>query len=214
MDKSVKVFDPRTNKDLVINDAIERGLIDKTSGMIIDPKSGALLSIKEAVKRGVVSVTGAPLVTGKHECDAGGVESSEITSRKVRHTHTHGHFDNVSGRRDHHLHHHHHHNKNNHRSHSDTKRYSKKKTPIEHDLEFLNSDFVMANLGLGDGGSVITNIKLKNEEGVKRTNLKSGDVTMHKVKGDYKETVLQPGHSPKVTSKGSYENEIKQKITK
>lgn len=32
MDKSVRIFDPKSNKDLTINDAIERAIIDKTSG--------------------------------------------------------------------------------------------------------------------------------------------------------------------------------------
>jgi len=32
MDKSVRIFDPKSNKDLTINDAIERAILDKTSG--------------------------------------------------------------------------------------------------------------------------------------------------------------------------------------
>ena len=36
MDKSVRIFDPKSNKDLTINDAIERAIIDKTSGMLYD----------------------------------------------------------------------------------------------------------------------------------------------------------------------------------
>lgn len=125
MDKSVRIFDPRSNKDLVINDALERGIIDKTSGMVIDPKSGGcggLLSIKEAVKRGIVSVTGAPVVTGHHEAADGGIESAVITSRKLRHHNQHGHFDSVHERRDFHSHRHRHrHQQKNHSEHIDSK---------------------------------------------------------------------------------------------
>ena len=199
MDKSVRVFDPRSNKDLCINDAIERALIDKTSGMIIDPKSGGcggLLSIKEAVKRGVVSVTGAPLVTGHHESE-GGVESAVITSRKLRHTNQHGHFDNVEN---HHLH------KHRHQHHSsETKRVSSKvKTRIEHDTEYLSSDLLHSIDAsfVAAGGSVT--IKQANEEGRKRYT-REGDV-IQRVRGDFKETVLEAGRAAKVTSKGSYEN--------
>jgi len=84
MDKSVRIFDPKSNKDLTLNDAIERAIIDKTSGMVIDPKGGSLLSIKEAVKRGILSVSGAPVVTGHHDSEK--IETPVITSRKTRHS--------------------------------------------------------------------------------------------------------------------------------
>ena len=75
----------RSNKDMTLNDAIERAIIDKTSGMVIEPKGGGLLSIKEAVKRGVVGVTGAPVVTGHHE-NGESIEQATITSRRSRHS--------------------------------------------------------------------------------------------------------------------------------
>jgi len=83
IDSDVKIFDPRLNRDLSINDAFEHGILDKRTGMIIDPKGGSLLSIKEAVKRGVVSINGAPVVTGHHDSEA--TEHARITSRKERH---------------------------------------------------------------------------------------------------------------------------------
>jgi hypothetical protein len=81
------------------------------------------------------------------------------------------------------------------------------KTPIEHDTEFLSSDLLQANPSLltSDGGSVT--IKQTNEEGRKRYT-QSGDV-VSRVRGDFKETLIEVGHSPVVTAKGNYESEVK-----
>ena len=63
---AVRLFDPRSGKELSVHDAIERGIVHRKTGMIVDPKAGNLLSIREAVKRCIVSVSGAPVVTGRH----------------------------------------------------------------------------------------------------------------------------------------------------
>ena len=109
---AVRLFDPRSGKELSVHDAIERGIVHRKTGMIVDPKAGNLLSIREAVKRCIVSVSGAPVVTGRHggyeaplaitasaadaqltsahsqsHLAAGVVEAPVFTSRRLRHAH-------------------------------------------------------------------------------------------------------------------------------
>ena len=199
MDKSIRIFDPRSNKDLSVSDSIERCLIDKTSGMVIDPNgSGGLLSIKEAVKRGILSITGAPLITGHHNSET--VEPPVITSRKLRHT-MHN-FDDISS---------------NHSKHDQNKQdkksftikqneKSKPKTSIVYDCEYLNSDLIRQNpdwLVPGQDGSLVTNVKRTNEE--HRRKLGADGAVRESLKADYKETVIRPGQVPVVTSSANYE---------
>lgn len=201
MDKSVRIFDPKSNRDLSINDAIERAIIDKTSGMIIDPKGcGGLLSIKEAVKRGIVSVTGAPVVTGHHNSET--IETPTITSRKTRH-HLMQKFDDVIERNslmDSRVKRSHHSSKS-----SALKSQSLTKTPIVYDGEYLQSDLIK-HANLPSDPSLITSIKTTNEEHRKKI---TGDSLIESVKADFKETVIEPGKLPKVTSSANYEKEHK-----
>ena len=203
LDKSVRIFDPKSNKDLTLNDAIERAIIDKTSGMVIDPKGGGLLSIKEAVKRGILSITGAPVVTGHHNSEA--IEAPKITSRKTRHSMQQ--FDDVS-------------EPNGHerssrvfsrvsKTNGSTGFSSRARKPIANDTEYLSSEILQRNPGLLSDQSVITNIKVTNEE--HRKKIKGNDV-IESLKTDYKETVIKPGESPKVTSSGTYGKEFKTKM--
>lgn len=203
IDKSVRLFDPKSNKDLTLNDAIERAIIDKTSGMIIDPKGGGLLSIKEAVKRGIVSLTGAPVVTGHHENNET-IETATITSRKSRHSALQ--FDEVNEHVERQSH-------TKQRSHYKNKiqpRTTKSaKTPIVYDNEFLNSDYVRENPGIINDLNTKTTIKTTTEEHRKR--ITGQDVT-EKIKADFKETVLAPGEKPHVSSTALYEKEFKSKL--
>lgn len=202
MDKSIRIFDPRSNKDLTISDSIERCLIDKTSGMVIDPKGcGGLLSIKEAVKRGILSITGAPLVTGHHNSET--IETPIITSRKSRHI-LHN-FDDISEPKTHRSHHHHY--TRHHKQKSDEKSKSTSRTPIIYDNEYLNSDLIRNNPSLISGDpSTITNVRLSNEEHRKKI---SNSGVRETLKADYKETVIRPGQMPVVTSSANYEKELK-----
>ncbi|CAF0786165.1 unnamed protein product, partial [Didymodactylos carnosus] len=81
LDNKIKLFDPKTNKEYTIQDAIERGLVDHESGLIYDPRSRQQYSIREAIRHGLIAVVGAPLVPIKadHETVA-----AKITSRKHR----------------------------------------------------------------------------------------------------------------------------------
>lgn len=209
MDKSVRIFDPKSNKDLTINDTIERAVIDKTSGMVIDPKGcGGLLSIKEAVKRGILSITGAPLVTGHHNSET--IEAPMITSRKTRHD-MHK-FDDIADSKSsrHHLHHHRSKNdllKSSSGSEIGLKSRSLTKTPIVYDSEYLSSD-LLSSASTTDP-NVVTNIKTTNEE--HRKKISGRDVT-ETIKADFKETVIEPGQLPKVTSSANYEKEYKKKL--
>ncbi|CAF0712705.1 unnamed protein product [Brachionus calyciflorus] len=198
MDKSMRIFDPKCNKDLSLTDCIERCVIDKTSGMVIDPKGhGGLLSIKEAVKRGILSITGAPLVTGHHNSET--IETPMITSRKTRHI-MHK-FDDISEprraktRSD-----------NSTSSESNLKSKSVTKTPIVYDMEYLNSDLVNNNLLTSGGASLVTNVKTTNEEHRKKI---SGSDVKETLRADYKETVIKPGEVPVVTSSANYEKEYR-----
>jgi dystonin len=193
----VRIFDPKSNKDLVVNDAFERGIIDKTSGMIIDPKSGGLLSIKEAVKRSILSVTGAPVVTGHHDHEI--IESAQITSRKNRHQHS-SYYDSVNEKRDI-LTHHHHHNK------KKSAAIISNKLKVEDDREYLT---VLSDLKLNNDNGVVTNIKQTHEEGTRRI-IDNGNV-MHKIRSDFKETLIEPGQTPRITSKGQFNKEFIEKI--
>lgn len=239
MDKSVRIFDPKSNRDLTINDAIERAIIDKTSGMIIDPKGcGGLLSIKEAVKRGIVSITGAPVVTGHHNSET--IETPTITSRKHRHFPPQK-FDDViaetstplpivKSRSSGHHHHHHHHHSNGSRlksasssrlisnqstSNGALKSKSYTKTPIIYDSEFLQSDLLKEMgssgglTGLSSSDSVTTTLKTSNEEHRKKI---SGQDVTELVKSSFKETVMEPGVLPKVTAKSNYAKETKSRL--
>ncbi|RNA44605.1 microtubule-actin cross-linking factor isoforms 1 2 3 5-like [Brachionus plicatilis] len=194
MDKSIRVFDPRSNKDLSIGDALERCLLDKTSGMVIDPKGcGGLLSIKEAVKRGILSITGAPLVTGHHNSET--VEPPVITSRKSRHI-LHN-FDEINEPKAQHGH------ARRHKQKSEATR-----TPIVYDAEYLSSDLIRDSGGLVDR-SAVTNVRLTNEEHRKRTSASGVKETL---KADFKETVIRPGQLPVVTSSANYEKEYKRDL--
>lgn len=209
MDKSVRIFDPKSNKDLTLNDALERAIIDKTSGMIIDPKGGGLLSIKEAVKRGIVSVTGSPVVTGHHENNET-IEQATITSRRSRHSAIQ--FDEVNEHTDRQSFT----KSRSHKMRSDRSKSSKAPVslrttpkPIVYDNEFLSSDFIRENPGVMTDMKTKTTIKTTTEEHTKRTNGK--DVT-EKVKADFKETVLAPGERPHVSSTALYEKQFKSKL--
>lgn len=206
MDKSVRIFDPKSNKDLSLNDAIERAIIDKTSGMVIDPKGGGLLSIKEAVKRGILSVTGAPVVTGHHDSEK--VETPVITSRKTRHSLLQ--FDEVNEVNEVN-------GSNSIKSKTTTQNSSttkspkktKQKTPIVYDTEYMNSEFIRENPNILNDQSTITSIKMTNEEHRKR--IRGNDVT-ETIKADFKETVIKPGELPVVTSKSNTNLEYKSKL--
>ena len=208
MDKSVRIFDPKCNKDLTLNDAIERAIIDKTSGMIIDPKGGGLLSIKEAVKRGILCLTGAPVVTGHHENNET-IETATITSKKSRHLNIQFDevndnnfvkaFDTQQAR---------HRSTSRNRTSSDSKS-KKTKTPIVYDTEYLNSDYVRENPGVINDMNTKTTIKTTTEEHRKRI---SGQDVTENVKADFKETVLSPGERPHVQSTALYEKEYKSKL--
>jgi len=200
MDKSIRIFDPKSNKDLTLNDAIERAILDKTSGMVIDPKGGGLLSIKEAVKRGILSVSGAPVVTGHHDSEK--IETPVITSRKTRHSLLQ--FDEVNengvppktnGTKS---------NKS-----KPTSSTKKTKTPIVYDTEYLNSEFIRENPNILNNPTTITSIKTTNEE--HRKKIKGKDVT-ETIRADFKETVIKPGELPVVTSKANFEKELKSKL--
>jgi len=207
IDKSVRIFDPKSNKDLTINDAIERAIIDRTSGMVIDPKGGGLLSIKEAVKRGILCLTGAPVVTGHHENNET-IETATITSRKSRHLNSQ--FDEVNERGENLF-------ENTYMKHRSQKKKSsvssnpakKGKTPIVYDQEYLNSDYVRENPGVLNNQNVKTTIKTTTEEHSKRI---SGANVTEKVKADFKETVLAPGEKPHTHSTALYEKEFKTKL--
>jgi hypothetical protein len=218
MDKSVKIFDPKSNRDLTVNDAIERAIIDKTSGMIIDPKGcGGLLSIKEAVKRGIVSVAGAPVVTGHHNSET--IEAPTITSRKLRH-HPPQRFDDVTGslpivKSRNSRHHHHRDDKlksssssrisaNSQTNGSNLKSKSYSKTPIIYDAEYLQSDLLK-----DVDPTVKATYKTTNEE--HRKKISGNDVT-ELLKSDYKETLLEPGEKPKVTASANYQKQTNSKL--
>ncbi len=193
LDKSVRIFDPKSNKDLTINDAIERAIIDKTSGMIIDPKGGSLLSVKEAVKRGILCITGAPVVTGHHGSET--IETPVITTRKTRHSMLQ--FDECNngcgGVED---------------KYNLTKQ--RVKIPIARDTEFFGSEILKNNPTLlSNDPNVITNIKTSNEEHRKRIR---GNNVIESLKGDFKETLIKPGEKPKVTSSSNYGSELKSKL--
>ena len=193
LDKSVRIFDPRSNKDLTINDAIERAIIDKTSGMIIDPKGGSLLSVKEAVKRGILSITGAPVVTGHHGSET--IETPVITSRKTRHSMQQ--FDDVSE------------NGDSCRVKKSTAKQDRTRTPIARDTEFLGSEILKNHPTLISNPDVITSIKTTNEEHRKKI---KGNNVIESLKGDFKETVIKPGEMPKVTTSSTYGSELKSKL--
>jgi hypothetical protein len=195
LDKSVRIFDPKSNKDLTINDAIERAIIDKTSGMIIDPKGGNLLSVKEAVKRGILSITGAPVVTGHHGSET--IETPTITSRNQRHSTQQ--FDHVNEVADQNISY----------PTKSSRQQKRTKTPIARDTEFFGSDILKRNPNLMSDPNVITNLKTTNEEHRKKI---KGNSVIESLKGDFKETVLKPGETPKVTSSSSYGSQLKSNL--
>ena len=177
---------------MTINDAIERAIIDKTSGMIIDPKGGNLLSVKEAVKRGILSITGAPVVTGHHGSET--IETPKITSRKTRHSMQQ--FDDVSD------------------PHTNSyAKFSASQPRVRHaivrDSEFLGSEILQSNPALLRDPNMITNIKTTTEEHRKKIR---GNEVLESLKGDSKETVIKPGEAPKVTSSSNYGSELKSKL--
>lgn len=59
----VKVKDAYTGKEMNINEAIRKGIVDKNTGEYKD-SSGRKFSLSEAAKLGIVTVIGAPLVAG------------------------------------------------------------------------------------------------------------------------------------------------------
>jgi hypothetical protein len=216
MDKDVRIFDPKHNKELNINDAIEYGILDKTTGMIIDPKGGSLLSIREAVKRGIIGIVGAPVVTGHHDSEA--IEKPVITSRKHRHL-LQPHDDDIGNNRNGNL--------NSSFESTITSRPIKKeygqqeqhinmisprtKTPIVYEIDDSTRTLVNETknslLSSSNNDNVITKIKTSTEEHIKRIK-EEGDV-INKVKKNYKETVLQPGLPAQVTASSNYEYETK-----
>lgn len=62
--QKVKVKDPYSGNEIDINEAIKKGIIDKTTGDYKD-KSGRKISFADAAKFGVVAVIGAPLVAAR-----------------------------------------------------------------------------------------------------------------------------------------------------
>ncbi|XP_045505225.1 uncharacterized protein LOC123701748 isoform X5 [Colias croceus] len=59
--KSVKVTDPQTKKLISLNEAVNKGIIDKNTGEYRN-KSGQKISLADATKIGLIAVLGAPLV--------------------------------------------------------------------------------------------------------------------------------------------------------
>ena len=218
MDKEVRIFDPKQNKELNINDAIEYGILDKTTGMIIDPKGGSLLSIREAVKRGIINIVGAPVVTGHHDSET--IEKPVITSRKHRHL-LQPHDDDID-------------NGTQYQSEAVNNNLSsikskiifdqsnlvtsspRTKTAIVYDLdpstrtlvnEAKRYDSLLSN---PNNDVVITKIRTSSEEQRKRIK-PEGDV-INNIKKNFKETVLQPGLPAQVTASSNYEYETKSRI--
>jgi hypothetical protein len=212
MDKNVKIFDPKSNKDLSINDAIEYGIIDKASGMVIEPKSRNLVSIKEACKRGILSVCGAPLVTGHHDSET--IEKATITSKKHRHLLQQ--FDDV------------HDEQNGHKASngdlsndlgdllttSAIKRNKLTRTKteaIDRDESSDQMSDLFGRLNFNPNSKVV--LKETNEEYRKKlVSDKDGHITEvnNNVKTNFKESVLEPGmEKPLVVATSSYASETK-----
>jgi len=227
-DNSIRLFHPNLNRDLAIGDALERAILDKSTGMVIDvnnnnnnninnnkdgnkSSSSSLLSIKEAVKRGILSISGAPLVTGHHDSQT--TETPVITTRKLRHTNPNQYEDM-----------HHHQSQSGvdeilSTSTSSSQKSSnviptkkiriKQKHHNNNDNNNENSNSMMYNINKNDQ-NVITTVKTSNEE--RRKKITQDNEVTERVKGDYREEVFVPGEKPKVTSQSNYQNEIKHKL--
>jgi hypothetical protein len=221
MDKDVKIFDPKHNRELSINDAIEHGLLDKTTGMIIDPKGGSLLNIREAVKRGIVTLVGSPVVTGHHDSET--IEKPVITSRKNRHLLQpyDDDIDNNNGRTataavgvetgklssktrvlyD---------NNNKNNGSAVMMNSPRTKTQMVYDFDDSMTSTTSDNNKYDSLLGRVTKITTHSEEHSKRIR-DEGDV-INKVKKNFKETVLQPGLPDKITASSNYEYETKSRI--
>lgn len=200
--KDVLIFDPKSSKDLTLNDAIERGIIDRTTGQVIDPKSNCLLSIRESVKRGLINIVGAPVVTGHHDSET--VEKATITTRHQRQQFTPS-FDTETVQSGHLKYNRSietHNNDDLSDLYANTRRLETnlvsplKKTPIVYDIDTTTTV---------EPSNEKVKITTKSEEHYKKK--KADETIVEKVSSELKETIIEPGKEPKITT-NNFEDEI------
>ncbi|XP_053618598.1 uncharacterized protein shot isoform X36 [Plodia interpunctella] len=77
---TIKLTEPKTGKEISLKEAIDKGVVDETSGKIKD-KSGNKISFADAAKLGLVAVVGAPIFAAAKVIEV--VKSAVVTDPKT-----------------------------------------------------------------------------------------------------------------------------------